>query len=264
MPNIEKLLEVAKEAAFAAGEIHMDYFGRAKEISYKQNNYDLVTNADKESENRIFSIINSHFPQHGFLGEETGIHPVKHSEYMWVVDPIDGTTNYSHNFPHFAVSIGLMYQNRILLGVVYDAFKNELFWSAEGNGAYLNSERIFVSQAEQLNESLLSTGFPYDRGEILVQGLKYFNGLIGEAQAIRRPGAASLDLCYVACGRFDGFWELNLSPWDVTAGVCLIREAGGIVTGINGGEFDIHGKNILATNGQIHGKMIKALAACEK
>lgn len=263
MPDIEKLLDIAKEAAYAAGEIQMSYFGKAKEISYKQNEYDLVTNADRHCEEKIFSIIRSHFPNHNFLGEETGTHNELTSEYMWVVDPIDGTTNFSHNFPHFATSIGLLYRGEIYLGVVYDAFKNELFWAAKDCGAFLNSDPIQVSKANVIKKSLLATGFPYDRGKILEKGLKYFNALIGEAQAIRRPGAASLDLCYVANGRLDGFWELNLSPWDVAAGVCIIREAGGKVTSIGEESFSIFDKKILATNGLIHDEMAGYLARYE-
>ncbi|OGI31050.1 MAG: hypothetical protein A2287_02190 [Candidatus Melainabacteria bacterium RIFOXYA12_FULL_32_12] len=259
MINTENLLLAAKEAALDAGEIHLTYFGKNKEISHKFNEFDLVTNVDKMAEERIISVIHGHFPDHKILGEESGIHEGISSEYTWVIDPLDGTTNYAHNFPHFAVSIGLLYKGEIVLGVVYDPFKNETFWAAKDSGAYLNSDPIKVSEANSLKKSLLSTGFPYERAEILEENLKYFRKFVYEAQAVRRPGAASLDLCYVACGRLDGFWELNLAPWDTTAGTCIVREAGGKVTNFSSSEFDIYTKNIIASNSLIHEHMTKVI-----
>lgn len=254
MIDTQKLLSVAKEAALEAGEIQLAYFGKTKEISHKFNQFDLVTNADKLAEEKILSVIKGHFPDHGFLGEESGASNST-SEYVWVIDPIDGTTNYAHNFPHFAVSIGLLYQGRIFLGVVFDAFKNEMFWAAEGTGSFLNADSINVSRIDTINKSLLATGFPVNRDCILEENLRYFTKFLYEAQAVRRPGSASLDMCYIACGRLDGFWELNLSPWDITAGACIIREAGGKVSNFATDEFDIHVKNIIATNGLLHNKM---------
>lgn len=253
MIEIEKLLEVAKEAAYEAGDVQLTYFGKKKEIEHKFNEFDLVTNADKLAEEKIISTIKSFFPDHEILGEESGRQGK--SDYTWVIDPIDGTTNYAHNFPHFACSIGLLYKGEIYAGVVFDAVKNELFWAAEGTGAFLNSDSIKVSEVKSLKNSLLSTGFPYERAETLEENLDYFRRFIYKAQAIRRPGAASLDLCYLACGRIDGFWELNLSPWDTAAGVCIIREAGGKVTNFGKESFDIYTKNILATNGFLHNEM---------
>ena len=255
MIGIEKLLEAAKEAALEAGEIHLAHFGKAKEISYKYNEFDLVTNVDKASEDKIISVIKGYFQDHGFLGEESGEHKQSSSDYVWVIDPVDGTTNYAHNFPHFAVSIGLLHQNNLLLGVVYDAFKNEMFWAAKGAGAFLNADLITVSNIDKLNRSLLATGFPYDRDEVLEENLRYFKKFVYEAQAVRRPGSASLDLCYVACGRLDGFWELNLAPWDTAAGVCIIEEAGGKVTNFGKDNFNIKTRNILASNGLLHHQM---------
>jgi myo-inositol-1(or 4)-monophosphatase len=258
MIDTEKLLSVAKEAALEAGEIQLAYFGKKKEISHKFNQFDLVTNADKLAEDRILSVIKGHFPDHGFLGEESGSCNSK-SDYIWVIDPIDGTTNYAHNFPHFAVSIGLLFQGRIYLGVVFDAFKNEMFWATEGTGAYLNADNISVSSVDALSKSLLATGFPVNRDGILEENIRYFTKFLYDAQAVRRPGSASLDMCYVACGRIDGFWELNLAPWDITAAACIIREAGGKVTNFATEDFDIYVKNIIATNGLLHGKMAEII-----
>ena len=253
--NTEKMLEVAKEAAYEAGEIQLSYMGKNKQIEHKANKFDLVTEADKQSEDKILSIINTYFPKHDILGEETGCHNEHNSDYLWVIDPLDGTTNFTHNFPHFAVSIGLIYKGKIIMGVVYDSCKNELFWAAEGAGAYLNSEPIKTSQAKNLGEGLLATGFPPSKSEKMEENFVYFKRFIKQAQAIRRPGSAALDLCYVACGRLDGFWELSLSPWDVTAGACIVREAGGKVTNFDSEEFDPYTKTILATNTFLHDTM---------
>lgn len=264
MINTEKLLEVAKEAALAAGEIHMEYFGKNKEIFHKQNEFDLVTNVDRQSEAKIFSIIKREFPEHCFLGEESGETCSAQSDFIWIVDPLDGTTNYTHNFPHFAVSVGLYYKNKPYLGVVFDPFKNEMFWAAKGSGAFLNAEPIEVSSSEKLSTSLLATGFPYGRDGILEENLGYFHKFIYKAQAVRRPGAAALDLCYVACGRLDGFWELNLSPWDVAASICIIEEAGGKVTNIDSEEFDFDIKDIVASNSKIHNQIKEVISESRK
>lgn len=264
MINTEKLLETAKKAAYEAGEIQLSFLGKKKEISYKENEFDLVTNADKLSEEKILSIIRTEFPEHAFLGEEGGVHGNQNSEYMWVIDPLDGTTNYAHNFPHFAVSIGLIKNGEIILGVVYDVSKNELFSAAKGTGAFLNSEPIEVSKIGDLKKSLLATGFPCVREKALEENFVYFKEFIYQAQAVRRPGSAALDLCYVAVGRLDGFWELNLSPWDVTAGACIVREAGGKVTNFDSEDFNPEIKNILATNTFIHEPMKEIIFSCRE
>lgn len=255
MENVEKLLEVAKEAAYEAGEIQLSYLGKNKHIEQKSCVNDLVTDADKKSEAKIISIINTYFPEHDILGEETGSHLEHNSSYLWVIDPLDGTTNFAHNFPHFAVSIGLVKDGQIYMGVVYDPFKNELFWAAQGHGAFLNSDRITVSSIETLNKALVATGFAPNKKEALETNLEYFKQFMLKTHAVRRPGAASLDICYVACGRLDGFWEMKLHAWDVTAGACIVREAGGKVTNFNSEEFDIYEKSIIATNGLLHQAM---------
>ncbi len=263
MENTEKLLEIAKEAAYEAGEIQLSFMGKNKNIEYKSNEFDLVTEADKQSEAKIMSILETYFPDHDVLGEETGCHNDHNSEYLWVIDPLDGTTNFTHNFPHFAVSIGLVKNGNIILGVVYDPCKNELFWAAEGTGAYINSEPIQVSNVGQLHGGLLATGFAPGSLDTFEENMAYFKEFIHKGQAIRRPGAAALDLCYVACGRLDGFWELNLSPWDVTAGACIVREAGGRVTNFDSKEFDPYEKTILATNILLHDKMMEVISSCK-
>lgn len=263
MENIEKLLEAAKEAAYEAGEIQLSFLGKKKHVEYKSNEFDLVTEADKQSEEKILSILNTYYPEHDILGEETGCHKEHNSKYLWVVDPLDGTTNFTHNFPHFAVSIGLIKKGKIILGVVFDACKNELFWAAEGMGAYLNSEPIRVSKIDKLRNALLATGFPPGKTEITEENFIYFKEFIDKAQALRRPGAAALDLCYVACGRMDGFWELSLSPWDVTAGTCIVREAGGKVTNFDSEDFDPYAGNILATNKFLHNSIKEVLHSCK-
>lgn len=263
MENTEKLLEIAKEAAYEAGEIQLSFLGKNKKIEYKSSDSDLVTEADKQSEEKIMSIINTYFPEHDILGEETGCHREHNSEYLWVIDPLDGTTNFTHNFPHFAVSIGLVKNDEIILGVIYDPCKNELFWAAEGTGAYLNSEPIKTSNVDQLKSALLATGFAPGNPKTLEENLVYFREFIHMGQAIRRPGAAALDLCYVACGRLDAFWELNLSPWDITAGTCIVREAGGKVTNFESEIFDPHAKSILATNTFLHIPMQEVLYSCK-
>lgn len=263
MENTEKLLKIAKEAAYEAGEIQLSFLGKKKKIDRKSCYSDLVTETDKQSEDKIMSILKTYYPEHDFLGEETGCHREHNSEYLWVIDPLDGTTNFTHNFPHFAVSIGLVKNKKIIMGVVYDPCKNELFWAAEGTGAYLNSEPIKVSEIENMQDALLATGFAPGKTETLEENLSYFLEFIHRGQAMRRPGAAALDLCYIACGRLDAFWELNLSPWDVTAGALIIREAGGTVTNFESEDFDPQVKNILATNTHLHSSMKEILNSCK-
>jgi len=252
MSEILTFLDIAKQASLEAGKIHMEFFEKDNEVSYKLNQFDLVTKVDKLSEEKIETIILNNFPEHSILGEEGGIKGNQQSDYLWIVDPLDGTTNYTHRFPQFAVSIGLYYKKQPYLGVIYDSFKKEMFSAAKNKGAFLNDRQIKVSDAQNLEKSLLATGFPYSREGILEENLAYFKEFLYKCQAVRRPGAASLDLAYVACGRLDGFWELNLSPWDVAAGVCIIEEAGGTVSNIGANDFDYNIKNIIATNGKIH------------
>lgn len=256
--SISEYLTIAKQAALKAGEIHLKYYGKEKEISHKLNKFDLVTNADRESEEIIIETIKNAFKDHDILAEESHIDK-RTSDFQWIIDPLDGTTNYAHNFPQFCVSIALRHKEEILLGVVYDALKKEFFHATKGGGAFLNDNPINVSSIKKISESLLATGFPYDRTNKKANNLNYFEAFTYRSQAIRRAGAAALDMCYLACGRFDGFWELKLAPWDTAAGAIIITEAGGLVTNFFSDRFDIFTKNIIASNPYIYDEITSIL-----
>jgi len=256
---MENFLKVAKQAAIEAGEIQLSYFGKNKQIYHKAGENDLVTDADKLSEKKILSLIKENFPSHNILAEEGGLSGENSGEFLWVVDPLDGTTNFAHNFPHFAVSIALVQNGEIVLGLVYDVCKNEMFSAVRGSGAFLNENPIKVSTVPSVKKSLLATGFPSIKSSLLEENFVYFKEFVQISQAVRRPGSAALDLCYVAAGRLDGFWELGLSPWDVAAGVCIVREAGGKVTNFGSEVFDYNIKNILSSNSLIHEEMTGVL-----
>ncbi len=255
--NQEDLLEVAVRAAKAAGHIQREWLRKDKGIELK-GEINLVTEVDRRCEQKIVEIIREAFPRHNILTEETPM-PALPSPFRWIVDPLDGTTNYAHGYPCFSTSIALELEREIVLGTVYDPLLDELFIAQQGKGAFLNGERISVSAAGRLTDALICTGFPYDVRESPENNLDHFKNFIMEARAIRRDGSAALDLCYVAAGRFDGFWELKLYPWDVAAGKLLVEEAGGVVTDFHGGPLDIHGRETLATNGRIHEEMIRVL-----
>jgi len=254
--TMSKYTEVAVRAAYASGFLIKRSVGKISNISYKGRD-NIVTDVDKASEKLIIRIILRAFPDHSILSEESL--PVDSgSKYRWVIDPIDGTTNFAHAFPFFCVSIALEENGRVILGVVYDPMRDEIFIAEKGRGATINGKKIEVSRTAKLSGSFLATGFSYgitrkDRN------IKYFRDLLVKTQAIRRAGSAALDLCYVACGRFDGFWEMNLHPWDVAAASLIVREAKGVVTRFDGKSYSHYDKNILATNGYIHNQMIKSL-----
>lgn len=255
------MLDFAVQTAREAGRILAERFGRITEVSHK-GEIDLVTEADLASERFIIERIRNYYPRHAILAEESGPSDAgeRRSDYVWIVDPLDGTTNYAHGYPVFAVSIALEHQGEILLGVVYDPMRDELFAAERGAGATLNGRRIRVSDVEDLNKAMLCTGFPYDvreRGEFA----RHFRNFIMTAQAVRRDGSAALDLAYVASGRFDGFWEEGLNPWDVAAGALLVEEAGGRVTDYQGRPFSIYRAPVLASNGLVHEAMMRVLAA---
>jgi myo-inositol-1(or 4)-monophosphatase len=252
------LKKTAVEAALQGGKILKKYQGKVKNIGFK-GEVDLVTEVDRLSEDKIIRIIKRNFPEHGILTEESKGWETK-SEYQWVIDPLDGTTNYAHNFPTFCVSVALEKSGKIVLGAVFNPVLDELFWTIKGKGAFLNKKRIFVSQTKKLSQSLLATGFPYDIRTSKENNLNYFANFAKRAQAVRRAGSAALDLCYLAMGRFDGFWELKLHPWDTAVGALLVEEAGGKVTDFRGKEFNIYLKEILATNGWIHKQMLEVIA----
>jgi myo-inositol-1(or 4)-monophosphatase len=255
--KLDNYLDLAIQAAKESGKIQREWLGKEKRVELK-GEINLVTEVDRICEGKIIEIITEAFPEHNILTEETPM-PEGLSPYRWIIDPLDGTTNYAHGYPFFCTSIALELEGKVVLGAVYDPLLDELFTAQQGKGAFRNGERIFVSTTERLTEALLCTGFPYDLRESPVNNLDHFNHFIMEARAIRRDGSAALDLCYVAMGRFDGFWELKLNPWDVAAGKLLVEEAGGQVTDFRGGQLDINGQEILASNGRIHQEMITVL-----
>jgi myo-inositol-1(or 4)-monophosphatase len=262
MAKWNEFLEVARGAALEAGRMLRSGLDERREISYK-GAVDLVTNFDHRAQELIFGRLSTAFPGHGFLAEE-GLNRGEQGEFRWVFDPLDGTTNFAHRFPVFTVSIALESQGRVILGVVYDPMRDEMFQAVEGKGALLNGRRVRVSAVDDLNRSLLATGFPYDLRESPVNNIAHFNHFLTRAQAIRRCGSAAMDLCYVACGRFDGFWELKLKPWDHAAGALIVREACGRVSDFGGGEFKITSQESLASNGLIHQAMIGVLGLGKK
>jgi myo-inositol-1(or 4)-monophosphatase len=264
--GMEQFKKIAIQAALKGGEILNKHRGKVINIGYKDE-VNLVTEVDKISEEAILQIIKKNFREHAILTEESKefIPESKKSKstYKWVIDPLDGTTNYAHGLPIYCVSIALEENGKIILGVVYNPNLDELFVAKKNKGAFLfcgkTKKRILVSQTSQLSKSLLATGFPYDIRTSKINNLDHFANFYKKAQAVRRGGSAALDLCYLAMGRFDGFWELKLSPWDTAAGSLLVEEAGGKITDFLGGPFNIYLKEILASNGKIHQQMIEVL-----
>ena len=241
----------------AAGALLRRRVDSIREVRHKSA-FDLVTDVDVESERAVRATLLDAFPTHAFLGEESGAHLGSDSSVRWIVDPLDGTTNYAHGFPFFCVSIGLEVEGELALGVVYAPCLDELFVAERGGGASLNGRNIQVSKTDRLSHSLLATGFPYDR-RLFPRALRSFEVLSLESQAVRRAGSAALDLCYVACGRLDGYWEHYVKPWDLAAGALLVTEAGGTVSRVDGSAFRVDGGEVLASNGSIHGAMAEAL-----
>jgi myo-inositol-1(or 4)-monophosphatase len=254
------MLTTAIEAAKEAGKFLKYSVGRVKHIEVKQGEErNLVSEIDKASEEKIIGIIKRKYPSHAILAEESGAKDSS-SDYKWVIDPLDGTTNFLHGLPMFCVTIGLEYKGDIIAGVVYDPNLDELFTAEKGAGAFLNGKRMKVTTASKLIDSLLVTGFPYDITQNPDNAIGHFVNFVVEGQGIRRLGSAALDLSYVAAGRFDGFWEVNLNPWDMAAGMLFVREAGGRVTDFVGSESTIYKKQVLATNGVIHDAMLSVLS----
>ncbi|MDW8109889.1 MAG: inositol monophosphatase family protein [Candidatus Kryptonium sp.] len=254
MNYLSSAIEIAKEA----GKFLKMNIGKVKNIERKKEEINLVTEIDKASERKIIQYIKSKFPHHDILSEESGA-SVEKSDYKWIIDPLDGTTNYTHSFPVFCVSIALEYKGEVILGVVYDPNFDELFYAEKGKGAFLNGKRISVSKTDVLIKSMLATGFPYNVKENPDNCIEHFVNFLMSAQAIRRLGSAALDLVYVACGRLDGFWEVDLNPWDVAAGKIIVEEAGGKVTDFYGNKFNIYTKGIVASNGIIHEQMLEVI-----
>ena len=257
------MLNFAIQMARDAGRILVDRQGHSLQVSNK-GDIDLVTESDLASEKLIIERIRTHYPRHDILAEESGAsdgarNDSQKSEWRWIIDPLDGTTNYAHGYPCYCVSIALERAGKLEIGVVYDPTRDELFAAERGQGATLNDRRIRVSEVAELNSSMLCTGFPYNVRE-RTDFARHFAAFTMRAQAVRRDGSAAIDLAYVACGRFEGFWEDGLNPWDVAAGALLIEEAGGLVTDFKAGPVSIYKPKVLASNGLIHEDMIRVLA----
>jgi len=250
---LSKELEVAVAAVKAAGEVLRNGFGQQQEVKYK-GEVDLVTKADENAEQAIKEVLQETFPNYGMLAEESG-RLEGESDSRWVVDPLDGTTNYAHGLPIFSVSIALEKKGEVVLGVVHDPIANETYAAERGSGATLNGEPIGVSDTDEPIRALLATGFPYDRGEVPV-ALDIFGQFAMRTQSIRRLGSAALDLCYVAVGRLDGYYERGVKAWDIAAGVLILREAGGEATDYLGHELDLKMGEVVASNGTLHPSLI--------
>lgn len=255
-----KYKKTAIEAAIKSGTFIKSSLGKIKNISYKGAK-NIVTDVDKKAEEIIIDKILSAFPDHSILSEERGtvlkprLEPLQRAvPYKWLIDPLDGTTNFSHAFPFFCVSIALERNGKVVLGVVYEPLRQELFYAEAKGGAFLNRKRISVSRTNRLSHAFLATGFAYKGAS---RNIKYFNKFLTRSFAIRRAGSAALDFCYTACGRFDGYWELDLNPWDCAAGTLIVKEAGGEVTRLDGSRYSHYDKEVLATNGLIHKQMVK-------
>jgi myo-inositol-1(or 4)-monophosphatase len=253
----EKEINIARQAAKEAGTILNMMFGQVNQIK-KKSEIDLVTEADLQSEKIILRVISRNFPHDSILTEEGGGHN-HHSERVWIVDPLDGTTNFAHTYPLFAISIALEFRRELVLGLVYNPYTDEHFEAVKGKGAFFNQKPIKVSQTKKLQDALLATGFPYDVHENPQRVMELFQRMIVLAQGVRRPGSAAIDLCYVAAGQFDGFWEERLKPWDAAAGALIVDEAGGKLTTYEGNPYTPYLNSIVAANPFIHKAMVEAL-----
>jgi myo-inositol-1(or 4)-monophosphatase len=253
------MIQLAIEAALEAGKFLKEGVGKLLEVERKfGQETNLVTQIDKQTEEIIINKIRAKYPDHDFLAEESGSHN-KQSEYRWVIDPLDGTLNFTHGVPLFSVSIAVEVKGEIVAGVVYEPNLQELFTAEKGKGAFLNKKPVKVSRVDTLIESMMVTGFPYTIRDNPENAVQHFVNLLMKAQGIRRLGSAAVDLCYVACGRFEGFWEVSLSPWDMAAGVLMVQEAGGRFTDFHGKPSSIYTKQVLATNGLVHDKVVEIL-----
>ena len=253
------MLNFAIQVARDAGNLLVQRLGAAQ-ISNK-GDIDLVTEADIAAEELIIDRIRSHYPLHGILAEESGEaiqQGTSRSDWKWIIDPLDGTTNYAHGYPCFCVSIAVEHAGALEIGVVYDPMRDEMFAAERGQGATLNERRIRVSSVEELNSAMMCTGFPYDV-RTRPDFARDFTNFTLHAQAVRRDGSAALDLAYIACGRFDGFWEDGLNPWDIAAGTILVSEAGGRITNYENEPLDIYTKKVVASNGRVHDAMLRLL-----
>lgn len=253
------MLQLAIDAALEAGAFLKSSVGKIQKIERKLGQEtNLVTEIDRGSEEIIINKIRRKYPDHDFLAEESGSHE-RGSDYRWIIDPLDGTLNFAHGIPLYSVSIGLEVKGELVLGIVYEPNLGELFTAEKGRGAFLNENPIRVSKISTLIESLMVTGFPYTIQQNPDNAIQHFVNFLMKAQGVRRIGSAAVDLCYVACGRFEGFWEVALSPWDMAAGVLIAREAGATFTDFHGRPSNVYTKQVLVTNGLIHDKALEVL-----
>lgn len=250
--------KVLLEAAHAAGDIIREYFQGSFRVDNKEGINNLVTEVDRHSEKKIIGIIKNYFPGHSIISEEVG-ELMQDSPYQWIIDPIDGTVNFAHGIPICCVSIALKHNDDLLLGAVYNPMMNEFFFAEKDKGAFLNDKPIRVSQKSDFAKACLVTGFPYKWPNSTEHPIRVFERFILQGLPVRRLGSAAIDLCWVACGRFDGFWEYNLSSWDVAAGYLIVQEAGGTITNFEGAPYSVFDKETLATNGLIHENMISLI-----
>lgn len=251
------LFRVASEAVRRGGSILREHFGKRKEISYK-GRIDPVTDVDIASEKAIMEVIRDTFPDHDIITEESNLR-LSGAPVRWIIDPLDGTVNYAHEYPVVAVSIGVEVNGIMEMGVVYSPIREEFFRAVRGEGAFMNDAPIHVSRVETLERSLLATGFPYDIRENPRNNLAHFCHMAKEAQAIRRDGSAALNLCYTAMGRFDGYWELTIEPWDIAAGSLIVTEAGGKVSDLRGEDFSVYKRQIISSNGLVHEEFLRQI-----
>jgi len=257
--DLQRYLDIASEAASAGGAVLQHYWGNLSNIQSKGRPGDLVTEADKAAEKEVLAVLRLHVPDHAILAEESGSIGTQTDGLLWAVDPLDGTTNYTHQYPFCGCSVGLLIDGHPAVGAIFDPFHKHLFRAAKGLGATCNRQPISVSDTESLADSLLVTGFAYDRRETIDNNYAEFCHLTHLTRGVRRGGAASIDLAYVACGRLDGYWERGLSPWDLAAGVVLVEEAGGQVSAYDQRPFNVKSGRILATNGKIQTELSEQL-----
>jgi myo-inositol-1(or 4)-monophosphatase len=257
---LTRIQQTARQAALEAGALLRQNFTQPHQITLK-GRHDPVTESDFQSQNLIIHLLSQAFPAYRFLAEEAGAPTSAQdaSEGCWIIDPLDGTVNFAHGFPMFAVSIAFQWQGVVAYGVVYDPMRDELFEAVQGQGARLNDQPLQVSRLQELDRALLATGFPYNVNERLEASIQRFKRLVALAQGVRRPGSAAIDLCYVAAGRFDGFWEEGLKPWDTAAAVLIVQEAGGQVSTFEGSPFALTSDNVVASNGLLHAQILAAL-----
>lgn len=251
--------DIALLLAQKGASVLLNHWGNIKKVQNKEGVGNLVTNADKESEQKILELLHKYCPGHSILIEESGMHQAQNHDFVWMIDPLDGTTNYVHQYPLVAVSIALIHLGEPILGVIFNPFLHELFQAKKGTGATLNGVLIQVSSTKKVQKSLLASGFAYDRCECEDNNYAEFCALTSLSEGVRRGGSAALDLAYVAAGRFDGYWERGIKPWDIAAGALLVAEAGGVVSAYDTSKLDLYSERILATNGYIHSQLSEEL-----